>query len=255
MARRSTGFQTVCHTARGCPCPSPDACYGLRPSARSMLTSLRHPGCTRQQRRLSGTGSPSLHRSLVAQVFNLCAAPLGAAHAHRRTLTTAFQAFARSMLPSLRHRGFVRPATPALGHGQPLAASSVVAQVVNLCHGPSVRGGSGLHRSLVAQVVNLCHGAAQVENLRYRPHPSHRFSTWVCSRFGLGSQHHPSHVIHEGRAAGSGARAEDGDMCGHWAWVFRTSSELAHAAGFEHVTGRLRIPQRRARITGRPVLV
>jgi len=28
----------------------------------------------------------------VAQVFNLCAAPLGAAHAHRRTLTTAFQA-------------------------------------------------------------------------------------------------------------------------------------------------------------------
>ena len=189
------------------------------------------------------TGSPSLPP--VAQVFNLCAFPIrlgiGAAHAHRRTLTTAFQAFARSMLPSLRHRGFVRPATPALGHGQPLAASSVVAQVVNLCHGPSVRGGSGLHRSLVAQVVNLCHGAAQVENLRYRPHPSHRFSTWVCSRFGLGSQHHPSQVIHEGRAAGSGARAEDGDMCGHWAWVFRTSSELAHAAGFEHVTGRLRI--------------
>ena len=187
----------MCRTARGCQCPiagrshrapavapSPPSrrrlrltvagrspAPSIRPSARSMLTSLRHPGCVRQQRRLPGTGSPSLHRSLVAQVFN------------------------------------------------------------------------------------LCHGAAQVENLRYRPQPLHRFSTCVCSRFGLGSQYHPSHLIPKGRAAGSGARAEDGDMCGRWAWVFRTSSEFAHAAGFEHVTGRLRIPQRRARLTGRPVLV
>jgi len=70
-------------------------------------------------------------------------------------------------------------------------------------------GSSSLSRSPVAQVFNLC-------------------------------VFHGSHAISKGRAAGSGARAEDGDMCGHWAALFRWGRELAHAAGFEHVTGRLR---------------
>ena len=139
--------------------------------------------------RREGVGSPEPPRDTCA---GCQPAPTWAAQSQARCGETrpatavpnriAFQAFARSMLPSLRHRGFVRPATPALGHGQPLAASSVVAQVVNLCHGPSVRGGSGLHRSLVAQVVNLCHGAAQVENLRSGPHPLHRVSTCAARR-------------------------------------------------------------------------
>jgi hypothetical protein len=57
--------------------------------------------------------------------------PLGAAHARRRTFADAIVASALSMLPSLRHPGFARPATPALGHGQPLASSFPVAQVGN----------------------------------------------------------------------------------------------------------------------------
>ena len=82
----------------------------------------------------------------VAQVFNLCASRstgfqpvclrgsplLGAAHARRRTLAAAFQACARSMLTSVRHPWLCLSATPAPGHGQPLAAIPV-AQVVNLC--------------------------------------------------------------------------------------------------------------------------
>jgi hypothetical protein len=56
-------------TVRGCPCPV--AGRSLRPSmafAHSMLTSLRHPACARQQRRLSGHGQPltdtsGLHKS------------------------------------------------------------------------------------------------------------------------------------------------------------------------------------------------
>ena len=102
---RSTGFQPVClpasHRARGCPCPSPDARYAHAifapspPSRRRLrLTVAGHsPGSLHaglrsldaalafaivaalgQQRRLPGTGSPSL--PTVAQVFNLCAFPL-----------------------------------------------------------------------------------------------------------------------------------------------------------------------------------
>ena len=47
---------------------------------------------------------------------------LGTAHARRRTLATALQAFARSMLTSLRHPWLRLSATPAPGYGQPLAA-------------------------------------------------------------------------------------------------------------------------------------
>jgi hypothetical protein len=64
---------------------------------------------------------------VVAQVVNLCAFPirigLGAAHARRRTFTSALQAFALSMLTSLRHPWLRSSTTPAPGHGQPLAAS------------------------------------------------------------------------------------------------------------------------------------
>jgi hypothetical protein len=47
--------------------------------------------------------------------------PLGTAHAHRRTLAAPILGFARSMLPPLRHPGSASEATPAPGHGQPLA--------------------------------------------------------------------------------------------------------------------------------------
>jgi len=47
---------------------------------------------------------------------------LGATHAHRRTFAAGILPFAHSMLLSLRHPGSARPATPAPGHGQPLAA-------------------------------------------------------------------------------------------------------------------------------------
>ena len=68
-----------------------------------------------------------------------------------------------------------------------------------------------------------------------RSSSEHRLSTCVSSWFALGW-----HAIPEGGAAGSEARAEDGDMCGRWAPLFRWSGELAHAAGFEHASGRLR---------------
>jgi len=122
---------------------------------------------------------------LVAQVSNLCVfhvcRGLGAAHARRRTLTSALQAFARSMLPPLRHRGCASEATPSLGHGQPLAALPV-AQVSNPCVF-AVRRALGFSRSTGCQPVCV-----------------------------LGS-HHPSHVIPEGGAAGSEARAEAGATC------------------------------------------
>ncbi len=47
----------------------------------------------------------------------------GAARARRRTLTTGILPFVRSMLSPLRHPGSAEKATPAPGHGQPLAAS------------------------------------------------------------------------------------------------------------------------------------
>ena len=49
---------------------------------------------------------------------------LGAAHAPRRTLAAGILPSARSMLSPLRHPGFAEKATPAPGHGQPLAATS-----------------------------------------------------------------------------------------------------------------------------------
>ena len=48
----------------------------------------------------------------------------GAAHARRRTLAAGILPCARSMLTSLRHPWLRLSATPAPGHGQPLAASS-----------------------------------------------------------------------------------------------------------------------------------
>jgi len=57
--------------------------------------------------------------------LSMPAAPRRAAHAHRRTFADAVVASAHSMLPSLRHRGFARPATPAPWHGQPLAHRAI----------------------------------------------------------------------------------------------------------------------------------
>ena len=109
---------------------------------------------------------------------------LGAAHARRRTLAAAIQASTRSMLPPLRHPGCASEATPAPGHGQPLAAS-LVAQVFNLCAFP-VRGGlhqrastarpprsaigSGTTRtSIPAKCVSVMLTARELAQARYHP--------------------------------------------------------------------------------------
>ena len=64
---------------------------------------------------------------------------LGTAHARRRTFASAFRASAHCMYAALRHPASACSHSPALGHGQPLAASRstarrclLVAQVFNL---------------------------------------------------------------------------------------------------------------------------
>ena len=80
--------------------------------------------------RREGVGSPEPPRDTCA---GCQPAPTWAAESQARCGETrpatavpnriALQAFARSMLSPLRHPGFAEKATPALGHGQPLAAS------------------------------------------------------------------------------------------------------------------------------------
>jgi len=107
----------------------------------------------------------------------------------RRTLATGILPYALSMLPSLRHRGFACRRAQLPGHGQPLASSFPVAQVVNLCLFASLRLDPvapvfnlclfvSLCRSPVAQVFNLClfvllrfSPVAQVFNLCLPPPP------------------------------------------------------------------------------------
>jgi hypothetical protein len=133
-------------------------------------------------RRLPGTGSPSLPL-LVAQVFNLCVFPLrialGAAHARRRTFAAAFQAFTHSMLPSLRHPGCARPATPAPGHGQPLATSrSTGFQPVCLPASPwdrlSFRKGEQQDRRHAQKPVRRVPRGGRSGAFEPRTHPSRR---------------------------------------------------------------------------------
>ena len=137
---RSTGFQPVClswpPSARGCPCPV--AGRSLRASCPALArccSRFRHPGFARPA--TPAPGARAAPRSPdVAQVFNLCAflghLPRGAAHARRRTLAMGILPCARSMLLSLRHPGFARPATPAPG-ARAAPRSPDVAQVFNLC--------------------------------------------------------------------------------------------------------------------------
>jgi hypothetical protein len=152
---------------RVCPCPSPDTRYGHATVAPS---------------------SPSRRR------LRLTVAGRGPA--------SSILPFARSMLTSLRHP-WLRPpirlwrigarATPAPGHGQPLAA---------LC-------------STGWQPVCL-HGSPSARCIITR------------TRFENGEQPDRGHA------------QKSGDMCGRRVPIFGRSSELVHAAGFEHVTGRLR---------------
>ncbi len=115
-------------------------------SARSMLLSLRHPGSARPATPAPGHGQPLAEfRPSCAGTSRPAVRPraprartpnfpigreaagslrrFGAAHAHRRMLAADILSSARSMLLSLRHPGSARPATPAPGHGQPLAES------------------------------------------------------------------------------------------------------------------------------------
>jgi len=89
--------------------------------------SRQCPGCGSDIRLIAFITEPRLIRKILIRLTRDARAciRLGAAHARRRTLATALQACARSMLPPLRHPGCASEATPASGHGQPLAASSL----------------------------------------------------------------------------------------------------------------------------------
>ena len=69
-ARGAGSRWSILNEARGCPCPSPDARCGILPSLARCCPHFAILAALGQQRRLSGTGSPSLPP--VAQVFNLC---------------------------------------------------------------------------------------------------------------------------------------------------------------------------------------
>jgi hypothetical protein len=148
---------------------------------------------------------PDLVRGLRITLDPRTFTRLGAAHARRRTLAAGILPFARSMLTSLRHPWLRSSATPAPGHGQPLAASrSTGLQPVCVLGSRWVRGshvGAGCQPAQAARGF-LVRGRFQNGEQSDRGHAQ---TTVTCAEAGRGY-----------------------------------SLGAVHAAGFENVTGRLR---------------